>query len=442
MAKARFRDEWTAPVWKDEDWFRFRGLYHLALPTYPAFPHISETDPTQIAFCASHEHGIANRWTRMRPGKFLNSFFRESLTAKQIAFCAEWWARGDRLHQWKDAKLLFASSPDDIFDVYARGPQSCMKGFEAVKVYGAGDLAIAYLEVEDFTTLHHQNDPVEKKVVARALCWPEKRVYSRIYPSQSNWMTDGFSSAEMADAAADVLGAKLRALGYKSQQEVGREVFEGARLLAIPNNRTWVMPYIDYFRVVAGGNILSNDPDFRLSCDLGIDVQSTDGMLNCREMAPCDRCGKRYRLQHFIPVFGRWDQEPLDRMWWCHECKVRWSFYCMGSREYYPFALAQRGKMDNELPVNMAWAKANAVDAKRWPRRERNSLVKNEAPEYTHPATGETMNPAMIPTSQWRIVATPGSGGGEGVHQPFYPVAQDEPSIVQSTLDFLLNDEV
>lgn len=119
--------------------------------------------------------------------------------------------------------VKFARTPDEIELVYRNGPQSCMshdtgrystRGFHPVRVYGAGDLAVAYLP--------KRRDP--NSYSQRALCWPEKKIYSRIYGTGP---LEGF----------------LKSLGFTSG------TFHGAKLLKIPVdgvNNHFVLPYVDY----------------------------------------------------------------------------------------------------------------------------------------------------------------------------------------------------
>lgn len=184
------------------------------------YPHISLTDPTMIAFTESHEKGEADIQTTMKPGKYLKKYYPD-LTPMKIEYYATWFKTGNRPAPVVDATLKFANTPDEFVEVYndTRYISSCMSNAKWVQVYGAGDLALAYME-----------NP-QQRVQARALCWPERKVFGRLYP-------DG---GEFRQA----LEAQLRAKGYKSLQETDNEGFNGARLLRIERGPYLMMPYID-----------------------------------------------------------------------------------------------------------------------------------------------------------------------------------------------------
>jgi hypothetical protein len=129
----------------------------------------------------------------------------------------------------------FARTPDDIEAVYTWGkptingrhfPTSCMSygpehfesGIHPVRVYGAGDLAVAFI-----------HNSTKERIVARCLCWPERLRHGIIY-------------------GADLpLRHMLEALGYT------RGSMRGARLLKIPYDGGFVMPYIDDLSVSDDG---------------------------------------------------------------------------------------------------------------------------------------------------------------------------------------------
>lgn len=83
-----------------------------------------------------------------------------------------------------------AYTPDEIEWVYALGPKSSMTfppswfnsdGIHPVRVYGAGDLALAYL-------LECDSVAKTKIFVARAVVWPEKKICSSIYGEEKNML--------------------------------------------------------------------------------------------------------------------------------------------------------------------------------------------------------------------------------------------------------------
>ena len=221
---------WKYPIWC------------AALEVIPNhFAHVSEDDPNMIAFTASVEHGIADRQTRMRPGKYLARFYTD-MEPKKVAYYAEWWRTGTKPRSGPVGELQFASTPDEIEHVYEVGPYSCMYGKDSVRVYGAGDLAIANILYGD-------------KVLSRALCWPDKKVFGRIYPNTCDWQRDGADSENDAQNRVDDLMTRFMDMGWTSTSAGGDALFTGARLLKIRcGGGDYLMPYSDHGGVRDGGS--------------------------------------------------------------------------------------------------------------------------------------------------------------------------------------------
>ena len=172
---ARFASgQYTRLPWSELSW------YGDALRSRPAlhdhFAHLSIENDAMIAYTVDADKGIADRQTRVKPGRYLAAFFSDFLSANEIrdiatAFDDQY---GDKL------ALQFAETADDIEDVYTRGPSSCMShsagdydsDCHPVRVYAAGDLQVAYIERNE-------------EVTARAIVWPAKMVHSRIYGDET-----------------------------------------------------------------------------------------------------------------------------------------------------------------------------------------------------------------------------------------------------------------
>jgi hypothetical protein len=256
-----------APNWKERQARRLESGELTPLPAgwdLPPIPdhfaHISKRSPSLIAFTADDAQGILDRVTTIRPGAYLMRFYpdlsdpldlgvlRERLggeepTEEHIA--AERRRLGENARKRyaglidKGIDINFATTPDEIEWVYENGTESeskgsmvsCMTtayqkgqgrpGFVAtihpVRVYGAGDLAVAY------TTGKSGN------VAERCVVWPEKLVHSGVYSDGSGRLK------KLLDAA-----------GYKP---AGQRDFDGARLLRIVQDLRgephFVLPHID-----------------------------------------------------------------------------------------------------------------------------------------------------------------------------------------------------
>jgi hypothetical protein len=311
------------------------------------FPYVSDDDPTMIAFTASPEDGERDRQTRTRPGRFLSRFFQGVLTPKQIAYYAEWWTNGGAPDVVEGKNVRFASEPLDIAQVYRECvATSCMDSghFDddhdsPVRIYGAGDLQLAYL-VED--------DGDEETISARALVWKEKKVLGRVYPEPYN------------GNAGERLRSFFELAGYTSLY-ANSDGFEGARLLKIPKGRSYVMPYLD----VGYGVDRNDDPKFWRMCrhaDYACD--STDGLLEPEDYYECERCGESVDEDDLGAVItsvsflanGNIDWRRAHTESYCEHCRDYHTFYCdyvqqtFSDREDY-VGLANGNTIHNDLFV-------------------------------------------------------------------------------------------
>lgn len=169
------------------------------------------------------------RITQMKPGRFLKRFYPR-LNNVQVEYYARWWVDKQRPPREITGAVKFASTPDEIQDVYSRGPESCMLNRKAVRAYGAGDFAVAVFEM------------TSGEIGARVLVNTKTKVFGRIYPE------DGEIDHQIEE--------KLREQGYVSLEE-NAEGFEGARFLKeiitetedgddIPDSYVgYMMPYLD-----------------------------------------------------------------------------------------------------------------------------------------------------------------------------------------------------
>lgn len=301
------RQCYTQPVWVNERfWF---NNYEIHKHHYA---HVSLDDPSMIAFIESDAKGEADRQTRMKPGRYLKKYFGHVLTAKQIAYYSEWFATGLEPPRDIPGELKFATTEEEIIDVYARGPHSCMKGMECVRVYAAGDLAVAYVEHEG-------------EVISRALCWPKKGAFGRCYPNED----DQDLRAQQND-----LRNRLKALGWTSTYE-DDTALDGARIQAIHLwGDTYVMPYLDH-----SARLDFHGDHFILTSEGEYGSDSTGGQVVITQPAwgQCDRCGDDIQDEsdHDV-VYGGWSfGSGNDAQIWCASCSSNHSFLCEATSERY-----------------------------------------------------------------------------------------------------------
>ena len=300
----RNSDGRRAPVFGSESFWR-------NLAGAPHYARIPADDDKVVEFYESEAKAERFQPTRARIGRFLQRFAGQVLTPREISFFVEWQARGVRPAD-PSLDLRFATTPDDIIRVYQDGPSSCMRGDTAPQVYGAGDLAIAYLEGGEGS--RHEGEPV-----ARALCWPARKVYGRVYPETSS------------DEGGD-LESRLRADGYVSVY-AKPDGFNGARLLKIEAERgSYVMPYLDNFRFNDSGDHFTAHAQGAECCD------STGGLWECEEELgeQCDQCGDYTDPDDMTEVnTSRGWGGGLSTGRYCSHCVDQDTFRCEGSDELF-----------------------------------------------------------------------------------------------------------
>ena len=311
--------QYTAVPWAAETWARRKEIDSH-------FPHVSEKNPSQIAFTENSEKGDRDIQTPMRPGKYLRRFYDEILDERQIT---EWAGKFAAANESIEVK--FAHTPDEIERVYREGPNSCMAysideyaaDIHPTRVYGAGDLAIAYIEseikednkyikrrmsqmrgcdceecqreirfLEERLELELKNKKKKYRITARCLAWPEKNHFSVIYGDR------------------DRLESGLDKLGYE------RGGMEGARLLKHKCKGVYVMPYIDDFEAATVG-----EEFIFIDCDGELSTQSTNGLTS--ETPRCENCGDGIDPDYACSV----NHEGVDQSW-CEHCRDNDAFYC------------------------------------------------------------------------------------------------------------------
>lgn len=266
------------PGWIEAEWYR-------PSVSYSHYLHVCRTDPRLIAYTQSSEKGRADIQTPIKPGRYLARFYPE-LTPTQVA---EIVARYDA--ERLPPQLQLATDPDDIVRVYRNGPRSCMAGSQCVGVYGAGDLAIAYLEA------------VDDEITARALCWPERKVYGRVYGD----------AVRLVDA--------LHAAGYA---EAPDRAFNGARLLKeqAPGEAAhcYTLPYLDRAYGVEIG-----DEYLTLIQYGGVGQGTQAGYVTGEPAWRCDHCNGAMTAND--------DSYTVDGDDWCEGCVDDAATRCEGCED-------------------------------------------------------------------------------------------------------------
>ena len=340
----------------------------LAQASAESFPdhflHMSDKRPGMLSYTRDAANGAADRQTIVSIQAYLDAYFpslgseadaraalaaagadaRAALDAARAdaqaaldAACADAWAaldaaaarnalRRDALDEHAaltspGAQFKLARTPDEIEHVYTHydkkaGPVaiSCMRhharGFAAgqnggahpVRVYGAGDLAVAYLTNDAGETTH------------RALCWPEKKSYSRMY------------------APDDKLHNLLRAAGYRKCGHYygGGHTgsLAGARLLYLEDNfGNQVLPYIDGELGYGDGGVLTPDYDHEGDRTDGY-AQEVDEPEEEYETS-CDHCDDGCAETSEVYL------NRTRTQWWCSDCVSNSAFRCEATDRNY-----------------------------------------------------------------------------------------------------------
>lgn len=308
--------------WKDRETKRFEtGDYlrcdilekkGLIIPDH--FLHLSKENIFSLAYTKSDEKGREDKQTTISVIGYLETYFADKTKAAERNSIK-------KLHEQEVLKrtVKFAYTPDDIEYVYTHFDEnvgdladSCMRynieefssHIHPVRVYGAGDLAIAYLANSEGETTH------------RALVWPEKKIYSRVY-----------GDSQLHDV--------LKSLGYEKSSyydEENAKSIKGARLLNIASENDefknhLVLPYIDdpvnvefhedsQFLLLVGEETGQAEP------------QDAGGLVPWENYETCSHCEKgkiRGSDLHKVII-----NEYFDHEMWCTNCSANETFYCNG----------------------------------------------------------------------------------------------------------------
>lgn len=330
----RFRSgEYRPCPWVNESWW-YREPDNTEWDRYNRLTHISVNDPSMVAFTASEEHGQLDRQTRMKPGKYLKRFYGHILSDREIADWAALFTADA-----KPRAIYWAETADAIEDVYVNGPSSCMSraarsydsSIHPVRVYAAGDLVLAYIT--------RNNLPVEQggEPTARVLCWPELRVYGRIY----------------GDAVR--LRPLLEDLGY-----IGGDL-DGARLLRIEeNDGRLVCPYID------GAQSVTDWGDYLKIGGDEIEANSTTGLIGDAGYY-CQHCGGHVDEEATYYIEDRAEN-------WCRFCYEGAAWTCEISGEVYSDDVDRldlaAGGYAHPLYSDYFWQCGHSGDYHRWDDEE------------------------------------------------------------------------
>ena len=320
--------------WREREAKKFEsGEYSLpdflkpyVLPDH--FVHLSKETNGVLAYTKDEFNGKANLRSKISLKTYLEKFNPVSVaTWKELNLQFN-------LVVLETDGLKFAKTPEEIAFVYTNYDSkydslgtSCMRGTfsrfreHPTSVYGAGDLAIAYMADD------------KNRTIARALVYPEKKIYGRVYGSST---------------IHDLL--KIR--GYKKNNYYGETSwseslsFSGARLRKVKLHGTsYLMPYIDE-------NSLGVDDEgdfFRLrkmKSGEKIGIYNANGTSNphYREPICCHVCHEEVEADIVRQVY----ENRNESHYWCLDCARKGTFECRRSGALYNTSTVNKVTMWNK----------------------------------------------------------------------------------------------
>jgi hypothetical protein len=290
-----YADEQERSDWRRREERKFSSGEYIRVPWADIeaynlrdhFVHLSRKTPGMIAYTANEEHGVRDRQTTIRPGRYLQQFYPDMLKERIDRFCG--------MCSVADLDLKITNDPEEIVTVYTmpNGPDSCMShrsdsysgDVHPVSVYGGpgSDLALAYIG-----SIEH------KHIRARSIVWPDRKIWVRIYGD------------------THLLRAAFEREGYEQGE------LEGAKIRAIESGDGWIMPYVDGIEEC---DLSRNGRSFVLGSG-PFCCGSTDGWIRKRREPSftCERCESDFYSD---------DQElMIGERSYCESCYDRISRTC------------------------------------------------------------------------------------------------------------------
>jgi len=306
---ARFESgEYIHPPWANQPWAIMCNQDLIRDPDQFLFTRRSHDFSDQVEYLAPVDSIGRRKWVRVRPGRFLSRYYPQ-LNNVEIRKWSERFTAGSDLPE-----LLFCSTPDGIVAIYENGEMvrakdssypSCMRyknsdvfhqPHHPTYVYGAGDLAVAYIQGDDGRT------------VARTMVWMEHKWYTRTYAE--------------SESLHRVIIDCLESRGFKEHEIIG------SRLLKIDgkHQNSYLCPYIDVLAVDSQMVSWNDDEPFLYigskednGTDHDSEATSTGGMIEFEAARLCEHCGDEIEDD---------DCGTVNSELWCQECLDSDSFYC------------------------------------------------------------------------------------------------------------------
>jgi len=335
--KAKFQvrkcEETSAIAWQERETARFEAgeykpleerLHNLSIEHFPLhFAHIAKKKPSLIAYTKDEVKGASDKQSLISIEAYVQLLVdKGAIEQDDVKVIAR---RHANYAKVVEGALKFATTPDEIERVYINYDASihalsvsCMRHglahwprvngdrYHPTRVYGAGDLAIAYISDD------------EGRTIARALCWPEKKIYSRVYAGENSPLHDLLKSEGFEKSR------------YYSLQNPS---MQGARLLLVENDHgNYVAPYMDECGAATDNGeylIVAEYGDYNLNQTNG-EVENT----HADDRPICENCDERTDESDMTTVYNAIIRNrPDNPSYMCEHCADRNSYYCHGYQE-------------------------------------------------------------------------------------------------------------
>ena len=296
------------------------------------FPHISEVDPTMLAYVQSDEKGTREIYTRTTIGKFIKRHCPTMPDHELRDFVA---LHSDSLHDDADPNdpdtydpsksktMSLVHSTAQMIQAVQTGPKTCMKdsGWDDdpdTHPYRA------YAPKYGWHMAVRRSKTNGSTVMGRCLCLThgENKLFVRSFMRNVDDPVNGYSNSDTQ------LEAWLKAQGYHRMKQWP----QGAKLDAIHTDNTdeYLMPYLD-------GNCQRVDfhgEHFTIDETGALDADKTEGTVNINDeadMESCDHCGDSTDSDDLYGVGDSGDCRV------CGHCMENHYTYVVGRRghEYY-----------------------------------------------------------------------------------------------------------
>lgn len=294
------------------------------------FAHVAKKRPDLIAYTKNEEKGRDDKQSLMSVKAYIEMIGKHPSLSWEDYYIERYVERQLRHAGISEKEYQLATTPDDIARVYTNYDpcsssvsSSCMRygeghwprvdgaRFHPARVYGAGDLAVAYIANDDGRT------------VARAIVWPDKKIFSRVY------------------AEGDHLHRLLKRDGYVgSSYHDGDTSIAGAKLLRVENDDgNLVCPYLDE------EDMVGDNGDYLIIGQRDYSAQNTAGYIELRSKYICEHCEDSVEDDgDFTTVYLDSHRHTSEQ--WCEHCRDNRSFYCEGTNENYSIRRVDHTNVD------------------------------------------------------------------------------------------------